>query len=548
MKYPINNHSLSTAIKISKYISIVLLFTAVIIKLYHPPVSWFQDLGRHLKLGEIIINTRSVPAINLFTYTNENFPFINHHWLSEVFFYLIHTTTGDIGLGLLKITLLALSIYFALKSSVSKTISVSSLASAAFMIPIFMERTHIRPEIFSMFLFSLLLLILSKPITKRGVVIIVIIQLLWVNLHIYFAIGLLTIIAYTLNKYRQRSFKLMVRVSIACIFVSLINPNGLQGLLLPLQIFKEYGYSIIENQSPFFLDNIFNKPNITFFKVSLIATLISILITIKSKRIYQALVITLVTILALKQVRNFPLYALAFISFIPSILSSIKLQTSPYIKKSLSLIVASLTIILLLSQIYNRFPHNQADRINSLPFSLSQDQNIHSSFKFFNDKGIEGPIFNNFDVAGLSIYHLYPQHKLFVDNRPEAFPKEFFQQTYIPMQEDQGLFDQKLAEYKFQSIIFSHNDITPWGVTFMKNIANHPQFKLVYLDANIMILVDVDQYPHIPIIDQDNATNYISTLAKQSTPNQLARLKRITEIFKFTSTSNYLNQKLLLSD
>src|SRR3989338_9141741 len=57
-----------------------------------------QDIGRHLKVGEIIWQTKEVPKTNLFSFTEPDFPFINHHWLSEVIFFGIFSYFGFIGL------------------------------------------------------------------------------------------------------------------------------------------------------------------------------------------------------------------------------------------------------------------------------------------------------------------------------------------------------------------------------------------------------------------------------------------------------------------
>ena len=40
------------------------------------------------ELEELKSKTHAIPSINLFSYTFPSFPFINHHWLSEVIFYL----------------------------------------------------------------------------------------------------------------------------------------------------------------------------------------------------------------------------------------------------------------------------------------------------------------------------------------------------------------------------------------------------------------------------------------------------------------------------
>jgi len=56
-----------------------------------PGISFTEDLGRHLLLGKIILAERAVPQTNLLTYTHPEFPFINHHWLSEKSFFIWRT-------------------------------------------------------------------------------------------------------------------------------------------------------------------------------------------------------------------------------------------------------------------------------------------------------------------------------------------------------------------------------------------------------------------------------------------------------------------------
>ena len=55
-----------------------------------------QDLGRHLRLGEMIVagdSRKCALYSNCLTYTYPDYPFINHHWGSEVIF--ISFTNGQ---------------------------------------------------------------------------------------------------------------------------------------------------------------------------------------------------------------------------------------------------------------------------------------------------------------------------------------------------------------------------------------------------------------------------------------------------------------------
>src|SRR3989344_2451426 len=86
-------------------VAYVLLFVLLTSFLVHNFDSIGQDIGRHLKVGEIIWQTKSVPITNSFSFTEPDFPFTNHHWLSEVIFYGVFNLSGFTGLIWLKIFL-----------------------------------------------------------------------------------------------------------------------------------------------------------------------------------------------------------------------------------------------------------------------------------------------------------------------------------------------------------------------------------------------------------------------------------------------------------
>ena len=121
-----------------------------------------QDLGRHLKLGEIILQTRTIPHINLFSYTNTIFPFINHHWLAEVFYFLLKNIFGLFSLQILKIGLVVFAGWVSIKSGLAKGSLLVVLLVSLFLFPLLLDRLDIRPELFGFLFFSILLVCLLK--------------------------------------------------------------------------------------------------------------------------------------------------------------------------------------------------------------------------------------------------------------------------------------------------------------------------------------------------------------------------------------------------
>src|SRR5258706_10828497 len=56
------------------------------------------DLWWHLKVGELIWTTHSIPSADLFSYTTANHPWVAHEWLAETAIYAAYRACGYTGL------------------------------------------------------------------------------------------------------------------------------------------------------------------------------------------------------------------------------------------------------------------------------------------------------------------------------------------------------------------------------------------------------------------------------------------------------------------
>jgi hypothetical protein len=166
-----------------------------------------HDLGRHILLGSIIVHTGNVPKINLLSYAFANYPFINSHWLSEVIFYIVDSLFGLHGLLILTtiISLLSFGLIYlvAIKQTRIKFENLYLLNFTALLyLGIYMDRPGIRPEIFSYFILSIFMYILYKY--KNGytklIFLLIPLEALWVNSHIYFLIGVVVVGVFLLDE------------------------------------------------------------------------------------------------------------------------------------------------------------------------------------------------------------------------------------------------------------------------------------------------------------------------------------------------------------
>ncbi|MDP3792504.1 MAG: tetratricopeptide repeat protein, partial [bacterium] len=126
---------------------------------------------------------------------------------------------------------------------------------------------------------------------------------------------------------------------------------------------------------------------------------------------------------------------------------------------------------------------------SSKAFGFSVPSGLSRAVDFVKDNKIEGPMFNNFDIGGYLIWKLYPQEKVFVDNRPEAYSVKFFKEIYKPMQEDKEKWLEFSDKYSINFVFFAHTDTTPWGDSFLRNIVKNPNWKIVYINEDAIILV-----------------------------------------------------------
>lgn len=467
---------------------IILLFSTY----FHSINAITQDLGRHIKTGEIIWTTHSVNKTNFFSYTFPDFPFINHHFGSEILFYLIYTSFGF--LGTLVVSALCSIIGFLLlfRYSLKKTNLLTVSFISFLLLGILYERTDVRPEAFSYLLFSLFLVILFKnrEKTTKWLYVLIPLQLLWVNLHIYWVIGVITVGLFFLDacisfitkgnnplKHTKQLLPLFFVLTFAALSTAL-NPSGISGTLYPFRVFDNYGYNIEENQNIFLLWEMFQKRTIIFFWVSVVLLFTLLSIRIRYTRPIDWLISITFTILGIFAIRNFPLFAFAI--FIPFVYHLSPLCKPLEKKSKFYLLLGVCCLLLVIWQLHYVF--------TTKPFSFAPPTGATKAVDFMLAKNLKGPIFNNFDIGSYLIFKLYPKEKVFVDGRPEAYPASFFQNTYIPMQQDPKIFEQIDKKYHFNTIFFAHTDQTPWATQFLRHIVKNPDWKTLYLDDTVIIL------------------------------------------------------------
>lgn len=466
----------------------------------HTLTSIYQDIGRHITVGRIIWETGSIPHANLFSYTNRDFPFVNHHWLGGLILYWGDRLVGLSGLIAVKSLLVALAFGLALAAAWRSRIALPAVAIGLASIFTLVERTDVRPEIMSFVFLGWFLFVLYhshlQATSYKLLWTLPLVQLIWVNTHIYFFMGPVLWVAFLVGKvFSAPNIKSGLRslityhlsfITAAIAGATLMNPSGFHGAFYPLTMWSNYGYSIVENQTPFFL-HAYNYPIMTTVSVFMTVGLAAVSFIINRKNFRQnidGLIVLIITAgLSCAMIRNFPLLALCAI---PIFLRNID-ESGWRIRSRAGLALACAILVLIgVSTVTNQI-YNQAG-LTDRKFGFIVPTGPQQPIDFYRSAGIRGPLFNNFDVGSFLIWKL-PEEPVFIDGRPEAYPSDFIQHTYIPMQEDETIWRAQSERYGINAIFWNYNDITPWSQVFVKRIIRDPQWVQVYRGQSIMILV-----------------------------------------------------------
>lgn len=489
-------------------ILVILILILVFVFSIHTLTSVNQDIGRHLTLGKIIWETKQVPETNLFSYTNSDFPFINHHWLGEVLLYLGFLAVGLKGLIILKAILITAAFGLAFFASYKKEQIFLSVIAGLISIFILIERTDVRPEILSFlflgwYLFVLFrqqneFSILNLKFSKYLIWTLPFIQLLWVNIHIYFFLGPLIFLLFFIGEWLKNSSfpKNLLIPGLAVGFINFINPFGWQGVLYPFSVLQNYGYSIVENQGPFFL-KAWGYPWLTTYALfaGIIFGAMGFLFNFKNfqKNIFEFSLFIISITLAFKMIRNYPIFALTMLSIsLKSFYEGTMVgqNHNGILKIKRSLINPNFILTIFLIVLIFSVTGNQIYESSNLGrrFGFHVPEGVQAAVNFVKENNLHGPIFNNFDVGSFLIWKL-PEEKVFIDGRPEAYPADFIQNVYIPMQESPELWEKYSKEYRINYVFWLYTDITPWSQKFVQSMLFNSDWPLAYQDDSVVIFV-----------------------------------------------------------
>ena len=210
------------------------------------------DTGYHVRAGEFILNTHTIPRQDMFSFITPPIPWTAHEWLSEVIMALVHRAFGLTGIVLFFSFLISLTYYLFFR--VIRTYKGNILlAVLIMMLVIASSQLHwlARPHIFSLLLMVVWYYLLDafQYREENRLWLFPPLMLVWVNLHGGFITGFVMLGIYLTGnlvrsiavgtemkgEYRKK-YRTLALITLFCLAAALINPFGYHILLFPFTL------------------------------------------------------------------------------------------------------------------------------------------------------------------------------------------------------------------------------------------------------------------------------------------------------------------------
>ncbi len=416
------------------------------------------DLGRHITIGNTILDNWKIPLQDLFSHTMTGQPLTPHEWLSQVLFALAERISGFNGILFMCALVIATSFWLVYKRV---RLSNKNLFIALLVVILAMITSTLhwltRPHIFTFLFLALWLLILEKLRLGKSNRwwLLPILMLVWANVHGAFIAGFVTWLIFgvgvawdflrqktsereTLPKHFWRNYLLG---GAASFLVSFINPSGFDlwktsvgyvGTRYLVNITNEY-------QSPdFHLSSTW--PFIVFL------IMLIVVLAYSKKKINSAHLFTSVAwaVMGLYSARNIPLFAITAAPLLTEGLDDVLLNVSTRTKIALRFMDIDKNLqemdqhfkgwlwpILCILVVIAGFLTGVNFDIDHEGYDFKPDVFPVEAVNWLEQNPQEGNVFNYFPWGGYLLYRDWPDTLVFIDGQTdfygEALSRQYMQ-------------------------------------------------------------------------------------------------------------------------
>lgn len=510
-------------------------------------MSWFKlsdvDAGYHIAYGRHFLATGKIVESDPFLLEKNRTTFVNANWGSQVIMAWLDDHFGVTGLTLLR-SLLLLTIFVAI-AFIARSVCKSWHAVAwAWLLAAMAgyERFSMRPELFSYAILTVqVAIVLCCRRSRASAITLILLQLLWVNLHSYFLVGIIVVTALQLGlllaewwdgssvefRSKLRFFELVLAGQV---LVCLANPWLWRGATFPIDTLlclkqstvlgaadapKNAWSEISEFRSPYsFAGEPINYRTVyAYYAVLAVAACGVVLLTYK-RRLGEAFVVILLGVMSFQMRRNIaqfafiasPLSIAAMVLFASGAMRS--LSALARVVSTAAVCLSSVYCITGITSGYFYFVERRVNREWGSGFSDSTY--LHSAVQWIAAHSeLQPNLFVDYFASSNTLLWLPERFKLFVDTNTFAYPEpvlriafdvglarvsheKFFDEQGINVAllhagpDTQLLIRRLVDDYTNWALVY----VDPWSVIFVRRIPQHVQLILANSPTENSVSVD----------------------------------------------------------
>lgn len=464
------------------FVFMVTIFTLAARQIIDPDFWW------HLKTGQYLVQTGSIPRADIFSSVFFGKEWITHEWLSEVFIYLVYRSFGYGGLIVAFSLILTGGFAIAYRRSAKRAGHVYVAGTAVLLGALAAGPTWgVRPQVFS-FLFASIFLVLLENFQadpqRRSIWWLVPLMALWVNMHAGFAVGivlvLIVIVGMALDAVLIRGFQIsdlrseisnrpesfstlwrrlrpLALVLVGCIVAVLFNPSGVR--------MYSYPFETLTSQAMMKFIEEWRTPNfheLMFQPLALLVLAVVSALALSRKRIGFVQLMLLVSTgwAMLRSGRNAPFFVLVAVPLLAehgwdwltsqpwgqwltkpekrSVGADARVKVALNV---LLLVVAPLTLAFVRVQ---RTVANQPPvEAQKFPAAAVEFMRVHRPAQ---------PIYNEYHWGGYLIWKLYPDYRVFIDGRADVYGDAFFAE-FMATHAGESNWQESLNKYDVRTVL-----------------------------------------------------------------------------------------------
>jgi len=438
-------------------IFIVLLF-ALTFGALAPALLGDAGIGWHIRNGQNILATHSVPHTDSFSATMSGHPWIAWEWLYDAIIAFVHDRAGLNGVVAFSAFVIALTFALVVRFALKRGASMMTIL--LFLVPClvassihFLARPHVVGWLITIIWFWILDSSQNSTFqTARAdpsPIVLPPLMILWVNLHGSFVMGFVLLAIYLLSDlaatYRadgatHASALLHARVlgatSVLSVLTSLLNPYGYK---LHIHVYQYLSNRFLMQHIQEFRSPDFHGIPAQFFLLLVALTLVTVLVSRVHVRWVEWLIIAFSVFSGFWAARNLPVASMLLAIVSASVLSR---RWTPYPKARSRLVSFAARVDQMQTQLH---AHLWPLVFIAITFAVCLHQgrllgrpvmNAHfneqrfpvHAVDFLARTGNHEPIFSLDTAGGYLIYRLYPERKVFIDDRHDFYGEEYLKQ------------------------------------------------------------------------------------------------------------------------